>query len=84
MEAELWASDALDIEGFTFSMIESWWLLIAGAIAWIINVAYEKKTEKQQQAVRDEWIEKNMPEHLEKHKKYVKNIIDYVLGSTSK
>ena len=83
MEAEFWASDLLDIEGFSFSMIKHWWLLIVGCMSFLIGEICNTVTEKSRQAERDEWIKKNAPEQFETHKKYVRDRYAYIVQNRS-
>ena len=70
IQAELFKSDLLGNPGFKFSMMEDWWMLIAGVVFMVlesfVNGFYDKSEKKE----CEKWINKNAPEYIESYKKW--------------
>lgn len=81
MQATLWASDLLGIEGFNLSMIENWWLLVVSVAIWIAIDVYEKKMDASHKVVRNAWMKGNLPECFGNHDKYVNKVADYIASN---
>ena len=63
-------------KGWSFSMIENWWLLIAAAILGLAKHIYESVADEKLNSKRLDWLEKNFPEYYEENKKYAVGIDD--------
>ena len=71
-------SSVLNISGFTFSMIEHWWLIILSILINVAMALYEKASESNIEKRRVEWINKNMPKNAYKYEVYIKNPTEFL------
>ena len=71
MTAELFKSDRFDIPGFSFSMIENWWLLGIAVGSSVIKGFYNFYIKKISKKDRRDWVKQNHPEGLEAYDKYM-------------
>ena len=68
-KAEILKSEALGIDGWSFSMIENWWQPIVCVVLVVVRYFYKKFVKGQMDKKRMEWFEKNLPD-CEENKKY--------------
>lgn len=82
MTAELWKSDLLGIAGWSFSMIEDWWIVIVVVAFGVIMSIYERSVDKKIEKTRKKWIECHMPNNAYKYEKYIENPDGYIIDKT--
>lgn len=71
MQANLLESDILGTTGFEISMVENWWLLIIWGALVVVDSIYSKISDKKINEIRRAWMDKHMPENVEKYIRYI-------------
>lgn len=82
IQAELWKSDIMGKPGFKFSMMEDWWMLIAGIVLLVFESICNNIFDNLESKERDNWVKKNMPNQTSRYTKYIKKSIDYTVQRT--
>ena len=75
--AEFFRSDFLGTKGFSFSMIENYWMLAVVIALIIINRIIGSKISNNIDKAKKQWVATNLPHHSGRFRRFVLNSVEY-------
>ena len=82
--AEIFKSDLLGMDGFSFSMIENYWMLAVVVVLIVINSIIDSKISNNIDEAKKQWVATNLPHHSGRFRKYVLNAVEYEMRRESR